>query len=143
MTPGRKFYLIATCLSIGMGLLARSALLGLPPIIAKYTGSIIWGGMVYFAWAVVRPEQRRSRRAIIAVIIAVTVEFSQLLHTGWLDAVRRTTIGVLLIGRFFSWWDIVSYLIGIAIAVMLEWTIVRFRYGFSTSPDRLCHPKSW
>jgi hypothetical protein len=73
----------------------------------------------------------------------VTVEFSQLLHTGWLDAVRRTTIGVLLIGRFFSWWDIASYLIGIAIAVMLEWTIVRFRYGLSTSPDRLRHPKSW
>jgi len=125
MKPGRLLYLIATGLLIGAGLLSRSPGLGLLPIVAKYAGSVIWGGMVYFAWAVVRPEQRRHRRTVIAAVIAVTVEFSQLLHTEWLDAVRRTTIGVLLIGRFFSWWDIAAYLIGITVAVMFDWMIVR------------------
>jgi len=124
MKPGRLLYLIATVLLIGAGLLARSPDLGLPPIVAKYAGSVIWGGMVYFAWAAVRPEQGWHKRALVAAVIAVTVEFSQLLHTEWLDTVRRTTIGVLLIGRFFSWWDIAAYLIGIAVAMVVDRIIV-------------------
>jgi len=125
MKPHRMSYLIIASLLIGAGLLSRSPILGLPPIVAKYAGSVIWGGMVYFAWAVVRPEQHARKRAIIAAVIAAAVEFSQLVHTEWLDAIRRTTIGVLLIGRFFSWWDIAAYLVGIAIAAMLERMIVR------------------
>jgi hypothetical protein len=68
------------------------------------------------AAALASPAGIRWRAALIVLagFLAAGVEFSQLWHTEGLDAFRRTTIGVLLIGRFFSWWDILSYWIGIA-----------------------------
>jgi hypothetical protein len=121
----RATYLIATFAFIGIGLLTRVPAFGLPRAIAKYSGSIIWGAMVYFAVASLLPRQSLSRRTALTAIIAVATEFSQLIHTSWLDAFRQTTIGVLLIGRFFSWWDIASYLIGIAGAATIDGLILR------------------
>src|SRR5262245_19901624 len=95
------------------GLTWRSPLLGLPWVVAKHGGSVIWGTMMFFAAAAFLP-----RLAIVAVataIVAAAVEFSQLLHVPWLDDFRRTTFGMLLLGRTFSWWDIVSYWTGITI----------------------------
>lgn len=125
--PERIIFATATLLLIAAGLLVRAPVLGLPAGFAKYTGSIIWGGMVYGLWSTITARAALGNRAAISAIIAAAVEFSQLLHTPWLDAFRRTTIGVLLIGRFFSWWDILSYTIGIAICAAVEWTIVRRR----------------
>src|SRR5882757_3046052 len=116
MKPNRTTYLLMCCLLIGAGLLSRAPALGLPPVVAKYSGSVIWGAMVYFAVASLIPTQPLLRRTATTALIAIATEFSQLVHFGWLDAFRRTTLGVLLIGRFFSWWDIVCYLAGIAIA---------------------------
>ncbi len=113
-------YALLTALLIGTGLLIRSPLFGLPHGIAKYSGSIVWGGTVYAATACLLPKQGSLRTAIVASTLAVGVEFSQIWHTPALDAFRSTTIGVLLIGRFFSWWDIAAYLIGIAAVCLLD-----------------------
>jgi len=121
----RMIFIAATLLLIAAGLLVRAPLLVVPAGIAKYAGSIIWGGMVYGLWSAIRPQQALRDRAAVSTVIAAAVEFSQLLHTPWLDSFRRTTVGVLLIGRFFSWWDILSYAVGIIICAAVEWTIER------------------
>jgi len=72
--------------------------------------------MVYCLVALVRPQWRVLLVMFAASCIAVSVEFSQLWHTPWLDDFRQTRLGVLLIGRFFAWADIAAYLAGIAIA---------------------------
>jgi hypothetical protein len=54
------------------------------------------------------------RIGVAAGLFSAGIEFSQLWHTDVFDAFRRTTTGVLLIGRLFSSWDILSYSIGIA-----------------------------
>ncbi|WP_244541926.1 DUF2809 domain-containing protein [Afipia sp. GAS231] len=118
-------YAVLTALLIGAGLLVRSPLLGLPHAVAKYSGSIVWGAMVYAAIACLQPSRGLLRKAIAASLLAISIEFSQLLHTPALDAFRSTTIGVLLIGRFFSWWDIVAYLIGIAAICLFDKVALR------------------
>ncbi len=118
-------YAALTALLIGAGLLVRSPLLGLPHAMAKYSGSIVWGAMVYAALAGLQPNRGVLRTAIAAGLLAVSIEFSQLWHTPALDAFRSTTIGVLLIGRFFSWWDIVAYLIGIAAICLFDRIVLR------------------
>jgi hypothetical protein len=124
MLAPRIKYAVLTALLIGVGLLMRAAIPGLPAVAAKYSGSVIWGGMVYAAMACLMPRASVVRTAIAAALVTTGVEFSQLWHTETLDAFRRTTIGVLLIGRFFSWWDVVSYLIGIAaVAVFDKFTL--------------------
>lgn len=113
-------YAVLTALLIGAGLLVRSPLFGLAHALAKYSGSIVWGAMVYAAIACLQPSRGLLRTAIAASLLAASIEFSQLWHTPTLDAFRSTTIGVLLIGRFFSWWDIVAYLFGIAAICLFD-----------------------
>jgi hypothetical protein len=114
----RLIYAAAALAIIALGLLTRLPIVSLPHVFAKYAGSILWGAMVYVVLRVVVPERELKDVALAAGVISAAVEFSQLIHWPWLDAVRSTTIGALLIGRAFSWWDIVSYWIGIALAVL-------------------------
>lgn len=124
-----SFLLISAAL-IGVGLLTR-ANIGLPPWFAKYAGSILWGAMIYFVLASVLPGWSWRQRAVVAVVVTAAVEFSQLLHTEWLDAFRRTAIGVLLLGRYFSFADIACYWVGIAASVAVErWMLGRRGINF-------------
>jgi hypothetical protein len=103
---------------IACGLIWRRPELGLPAFHAKYGGSILWGAMFFFVVAAVLPSTRLLRVVMVAAAIAAAGEFSQLIRIDWLDDFRRTTFGALLLGRTFSWWDIVAYWIGIAAACL-------------------------
>lgn len=111
------------CAALGLvaiGLLTRLPHAGPPGAITKYAGAILWGAMVYCVTGFVRPQWRAHRLALVAGIIAAATEFSQLWHTQLLDDIRRTTIGVLLIGRYFAWADIAAYFTGIAAVAALD-----------------------
>jgi hypothetical protein len=101
VASSRTVYVALALVVVAIGLATRIPILAFP--FAKYAGSIIWGGMVYFVLAALWPAQRAAFRAVVAGCFAACVEFSQLWHPTWLDEFRRTTLGVLLLGRFFSW----------------------------------------
>ena len=113
---GRLSYVALTLVVVVCGLIWRRPELGLPPLVAKYGGSMLWGVMVFLVVAALRPRVTLFRVAMIAAIVAATVEFSQLIEIEWLDRFRRTAIGALLLGRTFAWWDIAAYWAGIAAA---------------------------
>jgi hypothetical protein len=113
----RLIYAAATLCVVAAGLLWRRPELGLPPFAAKYGGSVLWGAMVFFAVATLSPTTKLRIVALIAAVIAAGVELSQLVHIDWLDAFRSTTVGALLLGRTFTWWDIAAYWVGIATAL--------------------------
>jgi hypothetical protein len=94
--------------------------IGLPYFLVKYGGSTLWGAMVFFLIAMLLPRQPLGRLAILAIVIAALTEFSRLYHTPWLDEFRLTLAGALLLGRIFSWWNIVAYGLGIALAAFFE-----------------------
>lgn len=106
---------------IALGLLLRfeGPRLGLPAPIVKYGGSVLWGTMVLFLVATLRPRLSRSRLALIAMAIAVVVELIRLVHTPWLDDFRLTLAGALLLGRIFSLWNLVAYAAGIVVGLMI------------------------
>ena len=95
--------------------------LGLPAFVVKYGGSLLWATMVFLLVGVLLPRLTRSQLAAIAMVIAIVVEFSRLVHTPWLDAFRLTTAGALLLGRIFSLWNLVAYAVGIAFGVWIDW----------------------
>ena len=123
----RTGYIIAAVVLIGVGLLMRWPAMNWPAELAKYSGSAIWGAMVYCVVGAIRPQRPVGWITGVALLIATVTEFSQLLHTEWLDAFRRTTVGVLLIGRYFSWGDIMAYAIGIGAAGLLTRWIAQTR----------------
>lgn len=107
---------IAVAVVIGLGLLSRAEAVGLPWVVAKYTGDALWGLVVFLGLALVFARQRTGRVAALAVTFACAVEVGQLVHAGWLDAVRGTRLGGLVLGTpaaTFAWGDLAAYFFGI------------------------------
>jgi hypothetical protein len=116
---------ILSCLAIiALGLALRGVGvgfgLGLPRIIVKYGGSVLWAAMVFFLVAIAAPRLKRRHIAMIAAAIAIGVELFRLVHTPALDAFRLTLTGALLLGRIFSPWDILAYGFGILLGMVID-----------------------
>jgi len=60
------------------------------------------------------------QRCIISLVLAFAVEVSQLYHAPWIDGIRSTTLGGLVLGFGFLWSDLVCYLVGIAAGVSTD-----------------------
>jgi hypothetical protein len=129
--PRRVVLAAVVALIIVAGLLCRWPGMGLPWPVAKWSGSILWGGMVYFIVALIWPNAGLGRTVALATVIALMVECSRLWHPSWLDAFRNTFAGMVLLGRLFSYWNIAAYVIGICVGGIIDTTWIR---KFSTPP---------
>ena len=119
----RLVYAAAAAVVIALGLWCRSDAAGLPWVVAKYAGDTLWGLVVFLGVALLRPRRSTLTVASLAVAFACAVEASQLIHEPWLDRVRETVLGGLVLGTpasTFAWWDIVAYLGGIAFGAAAE-----------------------
>lgn len=114
--------LLASLLVVVAGLCLRhfGYRLGLSFFIVKYGGSVLWGAMVCLLVRLFFIASSRCRIVMLGWTVAVVVELVRLIHTPWLDAFRETFAGALLLGKVFSFWNIVAYTIGIAIAASVE-----------------------
>jgi len=112
--------LVLMLATIAAGLAVRFAPLGLPPFVVKYGGSMLWALMVYWIISALLPSWRLLTLALVAGTFATAVEFFKLCHSPTLDAFRLTLPGVLLLGRFFSVWDIVAYWFAIVIGAFAD-----------------------
>ena len=111
------------CLSIivcGLALRKFGLGLGLPSVLVKYGGSMLWGTMVFFLVAIAAPGQSHRRVALISASLAICVELFRLVHTPWLDDFRLTTWGALLLGRVYSPWNMLAYGAGIVLGMLLD-----------------------
>ena len=86
---------------------------------------MLWAVMVYWIVAGTLPAVRPWKLATLACSIAAAVEFSRLLHTPQLDAFRISLAGKLLLGRFFSAWDILAYWMAIGVAAATDRVAMR------------------
>jgi hypothetical protein len=103
--------------------------LGLPAFVVKYGGSLLWATMVFLLIGALLPRLGRVQIAAIAIAIAVLVELSRLVHVPWLDAFRLTTAGALLLGRIFSLWNVVAYVVGTLVGAALDRFVELRRVG--------------
>jgi hypothetical protein len=111
--------------TVPAGLVVRFVPVGLPWWVVKYGGSTLWAAMVYWVLAFVWPRRSPVWLASVAGVVATLVEVQRLFHFRALDAFRMTLAGILLLGRFFSVWDIVAYWVAIALAALLDGLAVR------------------
>lgn len=124
-SSSRPAYVALIILTIVAGLVLRRVPLGLPVLLVKYGGSMLWAAMVYWIFAAIRPTASTESVAVNAALFAAAVEFFKLYHAPSLDAFRRTLAGALLLGRYFSWWDILAYLAAIALAAAIDRRLIR------------------
>ncbi len=102
------------------GLAVRFVHVGLPYFVTKYAGSMLWALMIYWVISTVFFSWRIVYSFILSGVLATAVEFFKLYHSAPVDAFRLTLPGILLLGRFFSVWDIVAYWVAIAGGALID-----------------------
>jgi hypothetical protein len=106
---------------IALGLASRKYPFFFPTFMGKYPGDALWSVMVYYVWAWFFPTQSPKRIALITVLISFGVEFSQLVQYPWLNSIRHTTLGHLVLGTTFSEWDLMAYSVGVLLSFLIDY----------------------
>ena len=119
------YFSLATIVA-GVGLLVRSDREQLHPLFDEYAGDTLWALMLYLLVSSLLAGRQVLARAAISLALAFLVEISQLYHAPWIDSIRQTTLGGLVLGFGFLWTDLVCYSVGIATGSLTEWGIRRF-----------------
>ncbi len=57
----------------------------------------------------------------MALAVTCVIEFLQLWHPSWLQTIRATRPGRLVLGTHFSWWDFPAYFVGGA----MSWIVLK------------------
>jgi hypothetical protein len=75
--------------------------------------------MIVWWMGVAAPRLRLRTRGLAALAVCVGVELSQLYHTRFLDALRHTLPGHLVLGSGYDPHDFLAYAAGLVFAVAL------------------------
>lgn len=119
MRRNRVVYLILIIIVMILGLLSRK-LDGIPKIISLYAGDILWALMVFLIITFILNNKSTLFNIFIAIIFSYGIEISQLYHAPWIDSIRNTILGGLILGFGFLWSDLICYTIGIFIGGIIE-----------------------
>lgn len=113
---------------IALGLASRKFPSLFPAVLDKYPGDALWGLMVYFIVAFFKKDAPAVRIAILALLLSCADEFSQLIQVSWLNDIRHTFIGHLILGTVFSWYDMLAYAVGIFTGFLFDKIIFERKY---------------
>lgn len=108
-------------LVVAAGLGSRSAGASfLPGWINAYAGDTLWALMVFLILGLLFPAARTGVLAAAALGISFAVEFSQLWDADWLNRIRATRAGALVLGRGWVATDLWCYSVGVGLGVAAE-----------------------
>ena len=105
-------------LTVALGLFSRSGYL--PDFLYGYLGDALYALMFFFIIGFVFPKFSTIKVALIALSFCFAIEISQLYHAEWIDTIRQTRIGGLVLGFGFLWSDLLSYTFGVITGALLE-----------------------
>lgn len=112
--------MILTIATIILGLLSRHF-----TFIPLFIGDILWATMVYFIMRFLFITKAIRFNVIAALLFCFAIEFSQLYKAPWIDAIRHTLFGRLVLGEGFLWGDLLCYVFGVGIGVGIDKTILK------------------
>ncbi|MFD1256837.1 DUF2809 domain-containing protein [Mucilaginibacter terrae] len=115
MLKARLKYCILIIIVIIVGLLSRKVL-----CMPQWVGDLLWAFMVYLMVRVLLIKASTRRVAIISIAFCFIIELSQLYQAYWLNQLRQTLPGQLILGKGFLWSDLVAYIGGVVIGLVIE-----------------------
>ncbi len=120
-------YFIAVVICIGIGLGMRKFTWVPLSISQSSAGDAIWAMMVYYGLRFLSPALNHRQSLIISLGFCYAIELSQIYHAPWIDGLRKTTLGGLVLGFGFLWSDILAYTLGVALAFRIDEIFLRKR----------------
>jgi len=115
MLKSRIKYFALIVSTIILGLLSRH-IAGIP----LFIGDILWATMVYFMVRFVFISKPIKFIIVASLAFCYAIEFSQLYQAPWINSIRHTVIGGLVLGEIFLWSDMLCYTIGVGIGVLVD-----------------------
>ena len=122
MLKARVKYFALIIAIIILGLLSRGF-----SIVPLWIGDVLWATMIFFMIRFFYISSSIKKIAIISLVICYAIEFSQLYKAEWIDNLRHTLFGRLVLGDTFLWGDLLSYTIGIGAGIGFEMAINKNR----------------
>ena len=110
--------MIALASALGIG--SRKYAHSLPHFIAAYAGDTLWALAAFLGFGLILRRQSTWRVALLAMTFSILIEVSQLYHAPWLDSIRHTILGGLILGFDFLWSDLACYAVGVGLGVAIE-----------------------
>ena len=116
--PLVQIILIALACLLGIG--SRRCAQCLPGFIAAYAGDTLWALAAFLGFGLILPRVSTRTIAMLALAFSVAIELSQLYHAPWIDSIRQTTLGGLILGFGFLWSDLACYAVGVGLGLAIE-----------------------
>ena len=117
----RLHYAIFLALVIIAGCASRSGIAQYwPGCIGVYGGDTLWALMIFLGIGLIFPTAATGVIATVVLVFAYGVEFSQLYQADWIESLRNTLFGALVLGSGFLWSDLICYTVGCAVGVAGE-----------------------
>lgn len=120
MPKTRLTYLILITATITIGIFSRR-INGIP----LFIGDILWGLMVYFIVRFLFISKKIKWAIVASLLFSYAIEFSQLYQESWINNIRHTDLGGLVLGYSFSWSDMLCYTVGTAIGILIDIKLVK------------------
>lgn len=121
MNRKRAIYLGLIIIVMILGIASRKYGYYLPEVISKYSGDILWALMVYLCFGFLFSKSLIKNIALSSLLFSFAIEISQLYQSDWINIIRDTTLGALILGHGFLFSDLVCYTTGILIGVGFEY----------------------
>ena len=109
----RIIYALLVLIVIALGILSRKV-----TVIPLIVGDILYAVMMFLLIRFLLIQFRYWKVALISLSICYFIEISQLYRAPWINQIRNTTFGALVLGNGFLWSDMIAYTIGTAICML-------------------------
>ncbi|TKC19051.1 DUF2809 domain-containing protein [Robertmurraya kyonggiensis] len=120
-TKRRYVYFVAIVFVIILGLASRKyGELLLPTFLAEHAGDALWAMMVYFGFRFLFVQKGILTAVMLSILFSFSIEFSQMYRADWINQLRNTIIGALILGKGFLLVDLVRYTLGIMFGTILD-----------------------
>ena len=116
----RSWQTVWIAIVLALGLFSRSHAVAWPWWVTAYVGDALWAWLVFLGIGWICSGWSTRRVALCALAFAFVIEFSQLIHSPWLDEFRAHRWAALVLGQGFLWSDLVCYVVGIAVGALVE-----------------------
>jgi hypothetical protein len=120
LKKNRFSYFVIVVSVIILGILSRK-IEGIP----TFFGDTLYAVMVYFGLRMLFINNNFVMTMVLALVFCFCIEFLQLYRAEWILAIRRTTLGHHALGQGFIWSDLVYYTLGIIIAFLINFNLVK------------------
>jgi hypothetical protein len=115
----RMRYLALAIGTIAVGVIVHLDGSRLPRVPRDILGDALWAMMIVWWMGVAAPLVRLRTRGLAAFAVCVAVELSQRYHSPFVDALRRTVPGHLVLGSGYEPRDFLAYAVGVTAAVVV------------------------